>query len=88
MNWMAGAILAQVPRVRTARPRRSARRGGVVSAVAVIVLLLVACGTGSALKASGGRSVKVTNLTGVAELRAAFDRDAGSTRLILLLSPT
>ena len=59
-----------------------------MSAVAVIVLLLAACGTGSALNTSGGGSVKVTNLTGVAELRAAFDREAGSTRLILLLSPT
>jgi len=62
--------------------------------LALLMALLVgtACGGASKTASSGGEdadeSAAVRDLSSITALRDQFDRDAGSTRLILLISPT
>ena len=57
------------------------RRAAVVAVAAACAGLVPACGR--APEPAGLR-----DLTGVAELKARFNRDAGKPRTVLLLSPT
>lgn len=62
--------------------------------LALLVLLVAgtACAGASETASPGGgradRSVAVRDLSSIGTLRDRFDRDTGSTRLILLISPT
>ena len=59
-------------------------------ALLLIAAVLAGCGSDSAPPAAGDApaSSKLTDLSSVLPLRAAFNEDRGSTRLLLVLSPT
>jgi hypothetical protein len=68
-------------------------RGFALALVAVVcAAALAACGSDADPAAAPGRadeeSTTLTDIGSVLELRAAFNEDAGSPRLLLLLSPT
>jgi hypothetical protein len=52
--------------------------------VALVVLLLA----GAAAGCRGNGKATLSHLTGVEELKARFNRDAGKPRMVLLVSPT
>jgi hypothetical protein len=56
-------------------------------ALLVLALVVSACGSGTAPRAehAGARLVDVSS---VLPVRGAFNRDAGKTRVLVLLSPT
>ena len=57
----------------------------------VLALALAGCGSESAERTTvvtRNTAPRVTDLTNVLELRAAFNDDRGSARLLLILSPT
>jgi hypothetical protein len=56
-----------------------------VLAIVPVVLLLVA---GFSSGCRGDESATLSDLTGVEQLKARFNRDAGKPRIVLLLSPT
>jgi hypothetical protein len=61
--------------------------------LALLATLVVgtACASASETASPGGRadgSAAVRNLSSIGALQDQFDRDTGSTRLILLISPT
>ncbi len=70
----------------------------IIAAVAVVVTLVLAgCSGGSADPSppsgsptpdSTGQSGALVDITDVEDLRVRFSKDAGSVRLVLLLSPT
>ena len=69
-------------------------RLGLVAAAALVVLLIPVLvvarpylGAVSGL-GFGGQDTTLTNLRSIDDLRARFDADAGSPRLVLLVSPT
>ena len=69
---------------------RRARRSIVPFALVVAGLLVASC-TGSGPVSGGGATRTaggVRPFASIATLRDAFDADAGTTRLILLVSPT
>jgi hypothetical protein len=57
--------------------------GGTLSAVMALTFACLAIGA-----QSSDKTTKPTDLTDITQLKEAFNRDSGSTRLILLLSPT
>lgn len=62
-----------------------------VPSLIAVVLTSSACtesGTGSAGASDQSSPAPVRELTSIDTLRDAFNNDAGSTRLILLISPT
>ena len=67
-----------------------------VLAAALAALVLASCGGGgddepepaAAPAASPGATAGLTDLAGIFPLRAAFNADAGRTRVLLLLAPT
>ena len=59
------------------------RHANSLAAALTVVLLLIA---GSAGCQSG--TATLSNLNGIDELKARFNRDAGKPRIVLLLSPT
>ncbi len=54
----------------------------------IICLVLAVAGIATVLSFYPAPSVPLTDLTSVEDIRAQFNRDKGSPRLILLLSPT
>jgi hypothetical protein len=54
------------------------------AAVLSVVLLLITAGSGGC----GSDRATLSNLNGIDELKARFNRDAGKPRIVLLLSPT
>ena len=70
-------------------------RLGLVTAAALVLLLILVLvvakpylGAVLGLGFGGGHGTTLTDLHSVDDLRARFDADAGSPRLILLVSPT
>ena len=69
-------------------------RGTVATIALVAALTLAGCGgqssegAGTTARASGESDMRLVDLTSVQQLRAAFNEDRGTPRLILLLSPT
>lgn len=61
-----------------------------VGLAALAALLLTACGGGDSASspAPGAADVGITDIDGIEPLREQFNRDAGSPRLLLVLSPT
>ncbi|HEY0783965.1 MAG TPA: hypothetical protein VGE98_16020 [Thermoanaerobaculia bacterium] len=57
-----------------------------VAAASALALALLACG--GARESAPAQAPKLTELHSIADLSAAFDRDAQHPRLVLLLSPT
>jgi len=68
-----------------------ARGLALVLLTGVCLTALAACGSGSGsggATAGAATSARVTDIGSVLELRAAFNADRGTPRLLLLLSPT
>jgi hypothetical protein len=69
-------------------------RWGLVAAAALVLLLIPVLVVarpylGAVLNLGfGGQDTTLTNLRSIDALRARFDADAGSPRLVLLVSPT
>ena len=64
---------------------------GLLLVAVLAVALIVKTGYGSELRARlGGRGpeARVVNLDELGQLQAAFNRDTGSARLVVLFSPT
>jgi hypothetical protein len=63
-------------------------RRGLLGVLAVVVL--ASCGGGGEPEASSSPApaAELADVAGVLDLRAAFNRDSGRPRLLLLLSPT
>jgi hypothetical protein len=56
--------------------------------LAAFLLLLAGCGGSGAKTAEPGKADPVTDVRNVLDVRAAFEADAGKTRLLVLLAPT
>ena len=61
--------------------------GRVALALLTLVALVAACGGGDDGNDAAG-SGELTDVSSVAVVKDAFDADAGTARLVLLLSPT
>jgi hypothetical protein len=57
------------------------------SSLFALVLVVAACGSGAPSSGSQ-RPARLVNVSSVLPVRGAFNRDAGKTRLLVLLSPT
>ena len=62
--------------------------GGVLILIPVAVLARPYFGSVFGFSCSGDRTPSLTDLRSVDDLRTRFDADAGSPRLVLLVSPT
>jgi hypothetical protein len=64
-------------------------RPRVLLAIAVLVLLVAACGHGTgAPERTAAPKPSLTDLRDIAQLRSLFNARAGEPRLIILVSPT
>jgi hypothetical protein len=77
----------------TGPPRRAARRldhrgAFVLLLVAVLVVGLIAGWLRFFAPRSAPPGVTLTDLSGVADLKARFNADRGTTRLVVIFSPT
>ena len=98
MRWELGVARCRLrsrhERQALARPRRSAAnwdargRGSweLTAAVLFVVLTLVAAGFSAGCRGDGKPTL--SDLDGIAELQARFNRDVGKPRIVLLVSPT
>lgn len=69
-------------------PRNRIRTVGELLSAATFLVAAIAGTTSAAAAYAASDQPKPTVLNEIGQLKAAFNKDVGSTRLILLLSPT
>jgi hypothetical protein len=60
----------------------------VIALVVIAAAVVAGCGSGASSPDSRAAPAAVRDISSVLDLRAAFNEDRGSPRLLLLLSPT